>query len=837
MYSKQHRTSKNSANSSDTPAPNQFAPRRFVVQPKTEEVTPQQEQTPDSEAQREETEQYKSGFIDFSKLTPRPSPARTPRIQMKLTLGEPGTVYQQQAVPPNPVAIQPQTNPDLSPEQNTTLEPFDKVEEVANEAVEIQRLSEPGDNSDEDANGGTIQRACSDCEAEQEDKKHTGTIQAKKELSGFNQNLFKPSLLNKPTDTLQAKTIEEQTSKTVLNNNKNEFSLTKKPVNHLPAKEISKQDYQPQNKLESGKTEVLNAVQLVQSQTNNPLIQKQPTDPRPQGTNVSKSGVAFYEAGLELYNQPSKGHGSSIIRKIPIGTKLFIDKQLSSGWYHIALSSGEYGYVEATKVNTRLPEPGAQLYKIKSGENAIAIAERYYKQFVQRDRDLRFYVNVLEEINRLGGGIHRPPNSSWQNTQATAGVYIWIPSAEFANSFVGKISTGSPVRDALAVAGNVAKTVGNFAVGGAALVAGLLQGALESIWSNLVGIKDLAVMVWDILKSLFTGNILNDGQNLWKQITQINWGDLAQAWLGDFEKQWNNPAIFQKWQFRGKVLGYAAAEIALAVLTAGGATGAKWVGKMSTKAIEVVKKIPGVAKLAEKAKTIKIPAAVKKGLKNANTAKWLSKHRNNVIKKYGADGIKMLSEGVIAKRVTRNGHTLKVLANGKIVRCSTCEELAKQFAKELADPKNSKLAEQLSGLQKKAVTDPEGVVDEIIQVEKQLQDVRKNNLVPKKRSGEEIGKAGKDWEEAVQKKTGGKSAIIEGREIDSVTDEALIQAKNINTSNPKNFLNKKTRTQIKETIRLADERGKRAEFWFKEEPHPLIREYIENKRGIVKVGL
>ncbi|AFZ25442.1 hypothetical protein Cylst_3288 [Cylindrospermum stagnale PCC 7417] len=30
-------------------------------------------------------------------------------------------------------------------------------------------------------------------------------------------------------------------------------------------------------------------------------------------------------------------------------------------------------------------------------------------------------------------------------------------------------------------------------------------------------------MVWDILKSLFTGNILNDGQNLWNKITQINW--------------------------------------------------------------------------------------------------------------------------------------------------------------------------------------------------------------------------------------------------------------------------------------------------------------------------
>jgi hypothetical protein len=329
---------------------------------------------------------------------------------------------------------------------------------------------------------------------------------------------------------------------------------------------------------------------------------------------VGKSGVAFYEAGLELYNQPSKGHGSTIIRKIPIGTKLFIDKELSGGWYHIALSSGEYGYVDATKVNTRLPDPGAQLYKVQDGQKVIGIAERYYKQFVQPGRDLRFYVNVLEEVNRQGGGIYRPPNTSWKDTQAKAGIHIWIPSAAFANTFDGKLSSGSSVRDALKQAGNVAKTVGNFAVGGASFIAGQLHGALESVWSNLTGIKDLAVMVWDILKSIFTGNLFNDGQNLWNSLTQTNWGDLAQAWLGDFNKKWNNPDLMQKWHFRGWVLGYAAAEIAIAILTAGGATGAKWAGKMSTKAIEVIKKIPGVAKLASQVSKVPVPAPIKKSL-------------------------------------------------------------------------------------------------------------------------------------------------------------------------------------------------------------------------------
>jgi hypothetical protein len=107
----------------------------------------------------------------------------------------------------------------------------------------------------------------------------------------------------------------------------------------------------------------------------------------------------------------------------------------------------------------------------------------------------------------------------------------------------------------------------------------------------------------------------------------------------------------------------------------------------------------------------------------------------------------------------------------------------------------------------------------------------------RRRSGREIGIAGKDWEDAVRQRTNGKSAIILGIEVDSVTDYALIQAKDINLSRPENFLNKSTRRQIKTTIEVARRQDKRAEFWFRNEPLPEIRQYIEEKGGIVKAGL
>lgn len=96
---------------------------------------------------------------------------------------------------------------------------------------------------------------------------------------------------------------------------------------------------------------------------------------------------------------------------------------------------------------------------------------------------------------------------------------------------------------------------------------------------------------------------------------------------------------------------------------------------------------------------------------------------------------------------------------------------------------------------------------------------------------------GQQYEEEVRVFTGGQSQIIEGREIDSVTEEALIQAKDSETAKnkPHNFLSKKTRSQIKETIRLAKNLGKRPEFWFKQQPHPDVCRYIEDKEGIVIV--
>lgn len=94
------------------------------------------------------------------------------------------------------------------------------------------------------------------------------------------------------------------------------------------------------------------------------------------------------------------------------------------------------------------------------------------------------------------------------------------------------------------------------------------------------------------------------------------------------------------------------------------------------------------------------------------------------------------------------------------------------------------------------------------------------------------------YEDMVRARTGGTSQDINGREVDVVTSDALIQVKRTMSAvnKPKNFLSKSTRNQIKATIASADELGMRAEFWFKYGVHRDVRSYIEDKGGIVRLG-
>ena len=82
-------------------------------------------------------------------------------------------------------------------------------------------------------------------------------------------------------------------------------------------------------------------------------------------------------------------------------------------------------------------------------------------------------------------------SDSWRDTKARAGWYIWIPSEQFALTLQGKVKGGSITSAVFGWAEGVIEKIENFAVGGAAFVAGLLKGAWDSIGSTLAGTMTL----------------------------------------------------------------------------------------------------------------------------------------------------------------------------------------------------------------------------------------------------------------------------------------------------------------------------------------------------------
>ncbi|MBE9206287.1 DUF4157 domain-containing protein [Nostoc sp. LEGE 06077] len=90
MYKRQPNKGQSSTNHDVTT--NQFAPRRFVIQPQPEEA----EQTPADLQAKSQTTPV-NHFANIPIFPPGYQPPPPPRIQMKLTIGEPGDKYEQEA--------------------------------------------------------------------------------------------------------------------------------------------------------------------------------------------------------------------------------------------------------------------------------------------------------------------------------------------------------------------------------------------------------------------------------------------------------------------------------------------------------------------------------------------------------------------------------------------------------------------------------------------------------------------------------------------------------------------------------------------------------------------
>jgi hypothetical protein len=313
-------------------------------------------------------------------------------------------------------------------------------------------------------------------------------------------------------------------------------------------------------------------------------------------------GIAYKPEGIDIREQPSPD--ARTVQRLPFNTRVFVDS-IENGWCFITTDEGRFGYCAATHLNTNLPEPHAKIHWVQKQETALSISRKYYGGSVKWGQDHRFYVNGLVCAN-LGEGRRgiskQDPDSDWDTTQVTAGMMIWIPSLSFLKSLRGKISSGSITHEAWESMKSAARAVADFSLGTAAFCAGAIHGALESLWDVLVGLKDLAVMIWDILASLLTGNLLADVSRLWSDLSKIDWKKSTQGWLERFDAKWNAIDPLERWHYRGWLIGYAIMEAMMLILSDGIVQGIKWVGKAS-KLSKFIRGLPQVKRLTAAVKS------------------------------------------------------------------------------------------------------------------------------------------------------------------------------------------------------------------------------------------
>ena len=311
-----------------------------------------------------------------------------------------------------------------------------------------------------------------------------------------------------------------------------------------------------------------------------------------KGIEVMKLGV-IYKADPYLSLRSLPDMNSPVNAKLDFNTRVFVLRELPGDWYFIVTDIGKAGYIPKWTVILNPSDPLARLHKIKPGQSAIGIAEQYYKKDAQSwGSDLRFYINVLVYANGGDGdirkGIYRAKGDDWKNAKTREGYFIWIPTVEYANQLKGIVKSGSISYEAWQKVKKIAYKVWNFIKFGAAFIAGLAHGIFDSLWGILVGFKDLAELLWSVIKSIFTGDIFSDAEELYNTVSKLDFKKIVLNWIKDFVSKWNDENCLKRGHFRGWVVGYAITEIIMTFISFGTLTGIKWVGKMS-KFVEFIK--------------------------------------------------------------------------------------------------------------------------------------------------------------------------------------------------------------------------------------------------------
>jgi hypothetical protein len=172
---------------------------------------------------------------------------------------------------------------------------------------------------------------------------------------------------------------------------------------------------------------------------------------------INRPGFIDHDDGANVRTGPAELGGTTLtVEPLPATTRVFVSgrhKEAPAWWYVSAFlpSAIVRGYVQHFRINTDLPEKGARLHQIKSGDTVERIAVGEFAASIRDGHDLRYYENVLLAVNRDKNragiqGAFQEPNflgGGANNIQLEAGRRIWLVSPAYAKALEGLVPSGS----------------------------------------------------------------------------------------------------------------------------------------------------------------------------------------------------------------------------------------------------------------------------------------------------------------------------------------------------------------------------------------------------------
>jgi hypothetical protein len=289
--------------------------------------------------------------------------------------------------------------------------------------------------------------------------------------------------------------------------------------------------------------------------------------------------------------------------------------------------------------------------QVALGEEALAIFDKWNQMDRQHNFDGRLLRQFVQKVDRVSWNWTK--YGVYKQTDLLDDLKRNISLVQFSRliMMIDRIGGYSQAPQELpSLTGAIGYTIKTILVNSPAFALGVMIGAKDAVVDLITLVPDLAKMLWEIVSE--PGKVIDTAIDLAKQLP----GVLKQAGT-DFLDQWNQNNDWKRSKFQGTVVGYLAVEIAVTILTAGGALAAK-AGQAAAKLAKFAGRFPKLSaalRKTEKAREIAgrlvgkvqdvragVKAGAASGLKNAG--KWAAQILDKFVPGFKS-GLRHLRQG------------------------------------------------------------------------------------------------------------------------------------------------------------------------------------------------